>query len=98
MINYYKWEALISFLREKDGKNTSEGKKEKEKIRSCVCLHESQKAAIYLEKIMGLLYHNALMIFKPKRSIFTIFRNYIKIILIFFKNWTILKRVFLYVF
>ena len=55
MINYYKWEALISFLREKDGKNTSEGKKEKEKIRSCVCLHESQKAAIYLEKNHGII-------------------------------------------
>jgi len=31
IINYHKWEALINFLREKERKNTSEGKKEKKK-------------------------------------------------------------------
>jgi len=36
-MNYYKWEALISFLREKERKNTSEGKKEKKKKRLCIC-------------------------------------------------------------
>jgi len=29
IINYYKWEALISFLGEKERKNTSEGKKKR---------------------------------------------------------------------
>jgi len=30
-MNYYKWEALINFLREKEEKNTLEGKKKKKK-------------------------------------------------------------------
>ena len=34
MLNYYKWEALISFLGEKERKNTSEGKKKRKKIRA----------------------------------------------------------------
>jgi len=29
IINYYKWEALISVLGEKERKNTSEGKKKR---------------------------------------------------------------------
>jgi len=32
IINYYKWEALISFLGEKERKTTSEGKKKRKKI------------------------------------------------------------------
>jgi len=32
--NYYKWEALISFLGEKERKNTSEEKKKRKKIRA----------------------------------------------------------------
>jgi len=34
IINYYNWEALISFLGEKEIKNTSEGKKKRKKIRA----------------------------------------------------------------
>jgi len=34
MINYYKWEALINFLREKERKNMSEGKKKIKKDRT----------------------------------------------------------------
>ena len=34
IVNYYNWEALISFLGEKERKNTSEGKQKRKKIRA----------------------------------------------------------------
>ena len=37
-MNYYKWEALINFLREKERKNTSEGKKKENKRKKIVRL------------------------------------------------------------
>jgi len=46
IINYYNWEALISFLEKKERKNMSEGKKKRKK-KLCVCPAESSTLALH---------------------------------------------------
>ena len=51
MINYYKWEALISFLGEKERKNTSERQKIKGLFEATTILHNEVHASVYAEKM-----------------------------------------------
>jgi len=47
IINYYKWEALISFLGGKERKKHVGGKKKEKKKKSCVSQAESRTLALH---------------------------------------------------